>query len=146
MLTPISPIPSTGNGETKWLCKCDCGNLTVVSTSKLRDCETSRTTISCGCAKKNSGPKKGEANLSRLNGRLSRNNKTGISGVHWCDVKHKYIASIGYKGTRITLATCDDFDTCVTIRKMAVDAANDGTFEDFYYALKGKSFICKKVR
>lgn len=37
-----------GNGNKRWLCRCNCGNLTIVSTTNLN----SKNTISCGCARK----------------------------------------------------------------------------------------------
>ena len=35
------------NGTVKWMCKCDCGNFTIVNSNQLR----TGGTISCGCAK-----------------------------------------------------------------------------------------------
>ena len=40
-------LPS-GKPRTMWKCKCDCGNITYVSSQSLR----SGTTISCGCLRK----------------------------------------------------------------------------------------------
>lgn len=42
-LTVIEEAP--GNNRAKWLCKCDCGNTTIVSTKNL----SSGNTSSCGC-------------------------------------------------------------------------------------------------
>jgi hypothetical protein len=38
------------SGQTRWLCKCDCGNEVVVTTGNLR----SGNTKSCGCGKRDS--------------------------------------------------------------------------------------------
>ncbi|WP_077604155.1 hypothetical protein [Oceanobacillus sojae] len=51
MLTAIKKVGKSKN-RNNWLCKCDCGNETIVLTSNL----TSGTTKSCGC-KGNDGPK-----------------------------------------------------------------------------------------
>ena len=44
-LTAIKPIGKAKNGSVKWLCKCDCGNTSVVLGYKLRGGNTQ----SCGC-------------------------------------------------------------------------------------------------
>lgn len=44
-LTVISQNGMTRSGNAKWLCRCDCGNLTTVAAGALR----SGTTVSCGC-------------------------------------------------------------------------------------------------
>ncbi len=63
LLTAIKRIPKSESlaGRTKWLCKCACGNETVVETSRL----TLNITQSCGC-KKNP---KGENHPSWKNGK-----------------------------------------------------------------------------
>lgn len=45
LLTPIRPIKGTSTKKRKWLCKCDCGNYTEVTTDKL----ISGWTKGCGC-------------------------------------------------------------------------------------------------
>jgi len=47
LLTAIKPVGKTKFGHIKWLCKCDCGNETVVTTSYFRK----NGVISCGCVK-----------------------------------------------------------------------------------------------
>ena len=44
-LTAIKPVGKAKNGSVKWLCKCDCGNTSVVIGYKLRGGNTQ----SCGC-------------------------------------------------------------------------------------------------
>lgn len=46
-LVAISPAPKTKK-RTQWLCKCDCGNETIVDTADLRRGHTQ----SCGCYNK----------------------------------------------------------------------------------------------
>ena len=45
MLTVIAKAPRYGDGKTRWLCKCDCGNTAVVKQEVIRR----GTTKSCGC-------------------------------------------------------------------------------------------------
>lgn len=47
MLTALKKVGTDKNGEARWLCKCDCGNMTVVSRANLSINKTK--TISCGC-------------------------------------------------------------------------------------------------
>ena len=47
-LLAIGRIENDGRGESRWLCKCDCGNESVVLGSHLR----SGRTVSCGCYSK----------------------------------------------------------------------------------------------
>jgi len=44
-LTPIKVIRKDNSNRAMWLCKCDCGKETVVSSSNLQ----SGNTQSCGC-------------------------------------------------------------------------------------------------
>ena len=47
-LTTIGPIEYDNYGHIKWLCKCDCGNKTIVSAGSLKNGNTK----SCGCIRK----------------------------------------------------------------------------------------------
>lgn len=44
-LTVIKRLDNSRTNTARWLCKCDCGNESIVSTSKLNSCLTQ----SCGC-------------------------------------------------------------------------------------------------
>jgi hypothetical protein len=45
-LVALERIPPTSDTRSKWVCKCDCGNVATVSVSNLRNGHTT----SCGCA------------------------------------------------------------------------------------------------
>ena len=47
-LTVLQRTGTTNNGRALWLCKCDCGNITYVTSSNLKNNKTN----SCGCYKK----------------------------------------------------------------------------------------------
>lgn len=49
MLTPVERVKSTKSKRYSWLCKCDCGNTTILMSSSL----VSGNTKSCGCFKIN---------------------------------------------------------------------------------------------
>lgn len=90
---------STKNGKAKWLCRCDCGEYSVVQTSNL----LSRHTQSCGCIRKYSPGYDSHGKKTRLyqiwsqmKGRCynPKNNKYpwyGGKGVSVCDAWHDFI-------------------------------------------------------
>lgn len=47
-LTVIERLENTKNGKTRWLCKCDCGNETIVQGNNLKN----KHVKSCGCLNK----------------------------------------------------------------------------------------------
>lgn len=53
-LLVLEKYKNSKNGRTQWLCKCDCGNFSVVKTYRL----TTGQTLSCGCKKFESHNKK----------------------------------------------------------------------------------------
>lgn len=46
-------------------------------------------------------------------------NKSGVTGVHWCERSHKWISQISDKEKRIYLGRFDDFSEAVSARKDA---------------------------
>lgn len=57
-ITVIGPISKDSNRQYRWLCKCDCGNETIVLGLNLRR----KHTQSCGCLAKEEAAKVGKAN------------------------------------------------------------------------------------
>ena len=53
------------------------------------------------------------------NMRKSSNNKSGVTGVHWCNTLRKWVSRINLKGKTIKLATSEDFFFAVCARKSA---------------------------
>lgn len=64
------------NGQLKWCCQCDCGNITDVSTADL----TSGNTQSCGCIKS-----RGESAIANL---LIKNNISFVQEKSFVDCKY----------------------------------------------------------
>jgi hypothetical protein len=52
------------NKKTKWLCRCECGNITTVVGSQIKNGNT----LSCGCYQRESATKAGKKNLRDLTG------------------------------------------------------------------------------
>ena len=45
MLTTIERVENEKNGQTRWKCRCDCGNEIITRTTRLRNGEKTH----CGC-------------------------------------------------------------------------------------------------
>jgi len=125
-LTALAPAENIG-GCTAWLCRCDCGQETVVITKRLRDGHRT----SCGCDNENFGKPPnvaGRASLTYVDGTCVEmiragtvrcNNTSGVPGVNWVARKQRWQASICFKGVRRSLGTFENFDDAVEARKRA---------------------------
>ena len=125
-LTALAPAENIG-GCTAWLCRCDCGQETVVITKRLRDGHRT----SCGCDNENFGKPPnvaGRASLTYVEGTcvemiqsdtVRRNNTSGVTGVDWLTRKRRWRASICFKGVRRYLGCFESFDDAVEARKRA---------------------------
>lgn len=96
-LTVISRAENTKNNKAQWLCKCDCGNMKVISRTHLK-----RNTVSCGCY---------SAEIARISHTTHGMRKTRIyriwSGMkdRCCNTKSKYWGNYG--GRNITV--CEEW-------------------------------------
>lgn len=125
-LTALAPAENIG-GCTAWLCRCDCGQETVVITKRLRDGHRT----SCGCDNENFGKPPnvaGRASLTYVEGTCVEmirsdtvrcNNTSGVPGVDWLKRKQRWRASICFKGRRHYLGCYQNFDDAVQARKQA---------------------------
>ena len=125
-LTVLAPAANIGS-RTAWLCRCDCGRETVVTTVRLRDGHRT----SCGCDKEHFGESPaeiGRASLTYVDGtcvemiRASTkrcNNTSGVPGVDWVTRKGSWRATICFKGKRYYLGSYKLFADAVQARKRA---------------------------
>ena len=112
-------------------CKCDCGNVAFVSSSKL-----GRYTNSCGCIKRSRAlelNKKNEENMNReqmqyfdgtqITQIKSKNpystNQTGIRGVYFEKRSGKFIAHITVRREKIVLGYFSNIEDAIKARKAA---------------------------
>ena len=137
-LTVIRPAENAGN-RTAWLCRCDCGRETVVTTQRLRDGHRT----SCGCDKPHFGEPPavaGRASLTyvegtcvemiRANTRRS-NNSSGTPGVDWRPSKGRWRAAICFKGERRYLGSYVNREDAVKARKRAEEELFQTFLEEF---------------
>jgi len=117
-LVAIKPLPKKGD-DYRWLCRCDCGNETVVAVANLRNGHTQ----SCGCEGSSSFD-----HLHYVDGTsvelirsqtIRSNNSSGVTGVYWAKKEQRWAASIGFKGKRYHLGLFERFSDAVEARKEA---------------------------
>lgn len=96
-LTVITRADKPKPAKTHWLCKCDCGNYTVVSRRHLKD----HSTISCGCYRKEKKPKTHGMKGTRIY-RIWSGMKDRC-----CNPNSKYWKNYGGRG----ISVCDDWKT-----------------------------------
>ena len=118
-LTVMEPAENIGS-RTAWLCRCDCGQETVVKTQRLRNGRA----VSCGCE----GPGKGLEALTYVDGTcvemlrantVRRNNTSGVPGVEWRASNGTWRASICFKGRRYYLGNFARREDAIKARKRA---------------------------
>lgn len=127
-LTVLAPAENIG-GRTAWLCRCDCGRETVVTTRHIRSGHTK----SCGCQNGLGGPRT-VLGLTYIDGTcvemlaaktVRRNNTSGVPGVDWRASKQRWRAMICFKGRRYYLGSYARFEDAVKARKEAEEALHD---------------------
>ncbi|WP_308748361.1 AP2 domain-containing protein [uncultured Anaerococcus sp.] len=111
----VKRVNSTG--ESRYLCRCDCGNEIIVEGRKL-----GRRVYSCGCLKSKNSKKLMEkikseghnrlkdlrvdgTNLSSLYTKVKKNNTSGYTGVSYDKRSGKYRAYLTLNGKQISLGS-----------------------------------------
>lgn len=111
----VKRVNSTG--ESRYLCRCDCGNEIIVEGRKL-----GRRVYSCGCLKSENSKKLMEkikseghnrlkdlrvdgTNLSSLYTKVKKNNTSGYTGVSYDKRSGKYRAYLTLNGKQISLGS-----------------------------------------
>lgn len=113
----VKRVNSTG--ESRYLCKCDCGNEIIVEGRRI-----GRRVNSCGCLKSENSKKLMEeikdkgltkledlrvdgTNLSNLDTKINKNNKSGYTGVSYDKRSKKYRAYLTLNKKQIHLGMYD---------------------------------------
>lgn len=123
-----------GRDGDKWLCRCECGNLTRVVRRSLVTGQTQ----SCGCIQRyiasSTGTKTIERNSAAQIARnkewktnfqvigtaeLPRNNTSGHKGVNWDQKRSRWCAYINVQKTRIFLGRFEKYEDAVAAREDA---------------------------
>ena len=110
-LTALRPAEYNRAG-TAWVCRCDCGQETVVRTDNLRYGRIK----SCGCQRYPTAEEKPKPERTR------KNNTSGVSGVEWLPRTRQWKATICFNRKRYFLGVYPRFEDAVKARKQAEDA------------------------
>lgn len=123
-------------GQLQWKCKCDCGNIVLVTTTYLKTGHTK----SCGCLSREMASSRLQSEKfikSRENYRknnflkentslaligskkVRKNNTSGVTGVNYIKNIKKWNASIFFKGKKINLGYFENIDNAIKARKEA---------------------------
>ena len=131
-ITVLRPAENIG-GRTAWVCRCDCGQETVIRTNNLRRGRTK----SCGCA---GGPQHARQGLTYVDGTcveiiqsktVQKNNTSGVPGVTWVVRDRMWRATIRFKGERHYLGEYRKFEDAVKARKRAEEDLHDNFLHEF---------------
>ena len=123
----------TGQRGTFWNCICDCGRMTRVVTSDLKNGHST----SCGCKNRERMRKEGKkhaknlkkhnedknfrenTNLSSLNMKISKANKSGRKGIFFDKARNKWRAEIMFKRKHIYIGRFDKLEDAIKARELA---------------------------
>jgi hypothetical protein len=118
-LTVLEPMPRRDiDGSIRWLCRCACGEMRVVSSNKL----VTGHTRSCGCMAKESL----KNSRTYVNGtcleiiasqKMNKNNTSGYVGINWGKEKRKWQAYISFAGKQYWLGNFDRIKDAVAVRE-----------------------------
>ncbi|EQK39999.1 AP2 domain protein [[Clostridium] bifermentans ATCC 638] len=122
-LIAIKPVGSE-KGITKWLCKCDCGEETIVLRNNLTQGKTKTCGHGCDITKSTESFAKdnyinGTSIISLCRKELNKNNKSGVTGVSWDNRKNKWRAVIMFKGKYTHIGYYKKLEDAMKARKDA---------------------------
>ena len=130
LLTIIKKAENKKESPNEWICKCECGIYTTLTSSQLAH----KRVLSCGClvskkSKERFEKGKGMAKYFKHNTNIKKienscnkkhsNNSTGYTGVYFCkNKKYKpYMASLKFRGKNIYLGYYDTPEEAYEARK-----------------------------
>lgn len=122
----LTVVKKVSDKPVKWLCRCDCGNMTIVLTANLTHhkstsclaCKNQKTAKIMRIKRKNFDID--GTNITAIKDRkLGKNNKSGFPGVFYRPKLDKWEAKIGISSTLISLGKFDTKEEAITARKKA---------------------------
>lgn len=128
----LAPERNPKNGNTRWLCQCDCGNQVIVDGQNLKH----GTTRSCGCLRREVSRQKMLTNPKLAGSRSIKNffneegiqyshlhkskkNKTGVIGVSFDKSNNLYVARLMFHHEYVLNRAVETFEEAVELRKQA---------------------------
>lgn len=129
-LEVINMLDERKNGVIQYICRCDCGNMSIVSATALRGTHATR---SCGCLAVELLTKdvvKG-TKASILTAKINCTNTSGFKGVSFDKRSGRWVAYITFRRKRYQLGLYDTEIKAAEVRKMAENKMF-GEFLDWY--------------
>jgi hypothetical protein len=145
----VETLKSLKSKSATWECLCDCGNITRVNSQSLRRGDTK----SCGCLNAENNRKTAINNIKnnamefydgtmirriRNADRLSKANKTGITGVSFDKQRKKWRVNIMFKGVPYRLGDYCNKKDAIVARKKAEEQIFKGFLEWYDENIKEK--------
>jgi hypothetical protein len=132
IVVALVPERNPRNGNTRWLCQCDCGNQVVVDAQNLKR----GTTRSCGCLRREVSRQKmltdtklagsravenfvNEEGIQYSHLHKSKKNKTGVIGVSFDKSNNMYVARLMLHHEYVLNRAVETFEEAVKLRKQA---------------------------
>lgn len=118
-----------GSTGAYWKCKCDCGNIVIISSTHLVRGKTK----SCGCFLKEKLDEilpEGRNYLKQFyvegtllknisSSKLNKNNKSGVRGVSWNKTNKSWVATLTFKGKTVLQKYFKNKQDAINARKEA---------------------------
>ena len=141
--------------KKSYMCKCDCGNTCIRLESTFTRGKKSNIISNCGCLTyKNltagdsvrctkAGLHRKDAFVNGCNIQMTlrpgtiSSNVSGCQGVSWSKSANKWHVYIGYKNYRANLGFVSELSEAIWLRKQAEESLKNGTFEQFYFSVRG---------
>lgn len=145
VIEPAGKIRKNGATVTRWKCRCDCGNETIVAQSELQSGDTK----SCGCLQKERAKEAltlmadtSVAILERIHNNPPRSNNTsGYTGVYRRK-NGSWAAYINFRKKRYNLGSYRTMEEAIKARQQGEEMHDD--FLEWYYAAHGKKNVKEK--
>ncbi len=118
-LIALHPDETSKKSPRKWICRCDCGNLSSVSIANLRNGHTS----SCGCLQENEYRTLIDGTCLEViaSSKIPKDNRSGIKGVSYYSKTDSWVATLTFKGQHYYLGKYDNVRDAAHARWRAED-------------------------
>lgn len=141
-LVALEKTDQRSGNSVVWKCRCDCGNICFISAANLKNGGTT----SCGCYASEVHSRTMRGNLDQIHtdyyidgtqvpklaqGKLLRNNTSGVTGISYDKSIDAWRAYISFRGKRYRLGARRDKDAAIALRKEAEEKIH-GEFLKWY--------------
>ena len=135
-LTALYPDKSQQTSRTKWICRCDCGEMCSVFEFNLRNGHTR----SCGCLKSLEYRTLIDGTCLEViaSDTVPSNNRSGVKGVSYYSRTDSWVATLNFKGKHYWLGKYDTVDEAARQRQLAEEAIFDPFIEAHSHLLDRK--------